>query len=508
VTATRLWLLRVVALMPGYWLLRDAATPFGLPHLAGVGVPYAGCVAALWLFPRRRLAGARASRRVALGLALLLLVLLAAWTATASGPSTRLVLLAATIAAAAALSAPVLLATIALALSLGGLELFLRARPDVLPYAVRLSLPLADRLACLFPTPGGCLRAEDLQTFPRDVAFAYKPHLDVEMKHREAGYWTLETDARGFVNRDESLYRSADAVVLGDSFMQGVLVDFEESFPQRLAARAGLRVLNLGVAGYDAYQYPLVLRAHGLAARPRVVIAALFGSNDWNARFPLYARFIAEHPEGDYLAFLDAQLRRGGAGTGTLLDLPARLYDGSYLVGAVRGILDPSRTGGAAETDYDEVMLGGRPVRVRLREALRLWRAIRPEGMIAAHQAGIEQLERSLTELRSMADGLGARLVVLYVPAMEEIYLPLLDPADAIWAGTPKAAVLEKLARVGAVIRERAGATELLDPTAPLQALAQRGEQLYWIHDPHWNRRGNAAVAEIVARYLGDAGIR
>jgi hypothetical protein len=438
-------------------------------------------------------------------LALLLGLLAIVWCATASSASTRLVLLAATIVAAGVLSTRILLSAVALVLVLGALELVLRARPDVLPYAVRLSLPLADRLTCFFPTPAGCLAAQDLQTFPRELAFIYKPRLDVVLKHREAGWWRLETDSQGFVNRDESLYRAADVVVLGDSFAQGVLVDFEESFPQRLAASRGLRVLNLAIAGYDAWQFPRVLRTYGLSARPRVIITTLFGSNDWNARFPLYERFLAAHPEGDYLGFLDDQLARSRAPTGGLLQLPERLWDASYLVGAVRGALDPAQTGGATETDYDVVTLGGKPVRVRLRDVLRLWRGMQPEALMAAHRLGIEQLERSLAELRGMAHELGARLVVLYVPGMDEIYLPLLDAADPIWGGTAKASVLDKLARVRAVTFERAG-SDLLDPTGPLQEAARRGEQLYWVHDPHWNRRGDAAVAAIVARHLAATG--
>jgi hypothetical protein len=507
VTAARLWLLRLIALAPGYWLIRDGSARSAFPISRWSAYLYVTGVAVLWLSPHRWVDRVRRSRGLAAALAVLLLGFVAVWTTTAGSVSTRLVLIGATIVGASALSPRVLLAAIALGLTITALEFFLRARPDVLPYAVRLSLPFADRLACLFPTPAGCLRAQDLQTFPRDVGFAYKPKLDVEMKHREAGYWRLETDSRGFVNRDESLYQAADAVVLGDSFMQGVLVDFEESFPQRLAARTALRVLNLGVAGYDAYQYPLVFRAHGLPAHPHVIIVGVFGSNDWNARFPLYARFLAEHPERDYLAFLDAQLAVTRART-DLLHLPEQLFGTSYLVGALRGILDPSRTGGAAETDYQEVTLAGRPVRARLREALRLWHAIQPEAMIEAHRLGIEQLERSLAELRTMAGEVGARLVVLYVPGMEEVYLPLLDPTDPVWGKIPKAAILEKFDRVRAVVVERCAPTELLDLTAPLQTVARRGEQLYWIHDPHWNRAGHAAVAGIVARYLSEVGAR
>lgn len=47
---------------------------------------------------------------------------------------------------------------------------------------------------------------------------------------------------------------------------------------------------------------------------------------------------------------------------------------------------------------------------------------------------------------------------------------------------------------------------ELIDLTAPLGEAARRGWGLYWIHDPRWNRRGNAAVATIVAHRLRHAG--
>jgi len=163
--------------------------------------------------------------------------------------------------------------------------------------AAALALPLTprQRLACFFRTPDGCLPADALQVFPPELGFAYKPNLNVILWHPEAGFWTLRTDPRGFSNTDPTLQDRADVVVLGDSFMQGVLVEPEESFPARLAAQTGRRVLNLGIPGWDAYQYPIALRQFGLRARPRVVVAGIFGTNDWNARFPLFADYSPWH---------------------------------------------------------------------------------------------------------------------------------------------------------------------------------------------------------------------
>jgi len=81
--------------------------------------------------------------------------------------------------------------------------------------------------------------------------------------------------------------------------------------------------------------------------------------------------------------------------------------------------------------------------------------------------------------------------------------VPLVAADSEFWGPTPKARVLEKFARLREVVTSRTRPEELLDLTEPLGEVARRGETLYWIHDPHWNRRGNTAVAEIVARHLG-----
>jgi hypothetical protein len=105
-------------------------------------------------------------------------------------------------------------------------------------------------------------------------------------------------------------------------------------------------------------------------------------------------------------------------------------------------------------------------------------------------------------ELRATAAAAGARLVIVYVPTMEEVYLPLVDPESPLWGPTPKDRVLDKFARLRGVVTSLARPGELVDLTKPLGHVARRGESLYWIHDPHWNRRGNAAVAKIVAHHI------
>lgn len=499
----RRWALRAFLLLPTYWVIRDTVRLHASDYVSLVVVPWAVLVLASWLLVGRLFD----PRQVRLRLVLAVVALVCAWGVLHVGRmATRVVLVPSLLAAAATVVPPLGLVTVALLATLGMLELVLRLRPALLPVDARLVLPVGprERLACFFRTPDGCLPADALQVFPPHLAFAYKPDLNVILWHPESGFWTLRTDTRGFANVDSTLHDRADVVVLGDSFMQGVLVEPEESFPARLAAATGQRVLNLGVPGWDALQYPIALRQYGLPARPRVVIAGIFGTNDWNARFPLFDRYRRAHPDADYRDFLEEQAReRRPPGAPGLFGLPERLYRRAYLPAAVGALLDPHHVGAAAGRDYDELTLAGQPVRLRLSDSLRLWRAIDPDRLQEEHRLGIEQLGRSVAELRALAAEAGARLVVLYVPTMEEVYLPLVAAGSEIWGPTPKERVLEKFARLRAVVTSLARPAELLDLTEPLGEVARRGDGLYWIHDPHWNRRGNAAVARIVARRLG-----
>jgi hypothetical protein len=497
----RRWALRAILLLPAYWVLRDTVRLNASDYVSLVVVPWAVLLVASWLLGRRILDQQESRLR----LVLTVITLVCGWGVLQTGRmATRVILVPALVGAAPTVAPPLGLAAGALLLAAGVLEAALRLNPAMLPVEARQALPLdtRQRLACFFRTPEGCLPADALQNFPPDLAFVYKPDLNVVLWHPESGSWTLRTDDRGFPNTDSSLLERADVVVLGDSFMQGVLVEPEESFPARLAAQTRRRVLNLGVAGWDAYQYPIALRQYGLRAKPRVVVVGIFGTNDWNARFPRYAEARRERGLKDYREFLEAQAReRRAMGTPGVFGLPERLYRRAFLPSALGALLDPSRQGVAGQ-HYEELMLAGQPVRLRLADALRLWRAIDPERLVAEHRAGVEQLGRSIEELRSTAAAAGARLVIVYVPTMEEVYLPLVDAESPLWGPTPKDGVLEKFKRLRAVVTSLARPQELLDLTEPLGSLARRGENLYWIHDPHWNRRGNAAVATIVAHHL------
>jgi hypothetical protein len=498
----RRWALRAILLLPAYWVLRDTVRLNASDYVSLVVVPWVVLVLASWVLAGRLLDPGERHLRLVLAVATGVCM----WGVLQTGRmATRLVLLPALAAGTAIVVPPLAGALAGAGITLVAAEVVLRLRPGLLPVEARRALPVGahGRLACLFRTPDGCLAADAVLDFPTDLGFAYKPNLNLVQWDPESGFWTLRTDKQGFPNSDPTLHDSADVVVLGDGYAQGVLVEPDESFPARLAALTRRRVLNLGVRGWDAYQYPLAFQQYGLGARPRVVIAALSGTRAWNARSARWAEYRAEHPDADYRDFLAAEdggRRRPGA-SGTF-GLPERLYRRAYLPAALETLLAPPQAGATPARDFDELMVAGQPLRLRLAEAIDYWHAVDPARLMEDHEAGIGQLRRSVAELRALAHGAGARLVVLYVPTMEEVYLPLLGDESLLWRPTPKAKILDTLAQLRAVVTSLAAPEELLDLTAPLAQRARLGQSLYWIHDAHWNRRGNAAVATIVANHL------
>jgi len=98
---------------------------------------------------------------------------------------------------------------------------------------------------------------------PGSVRFANR-EFDTELRINAAG-----------LRDDEASLVAPDLIVLGDSFALGWGVGQEQSFPQRLEALTGLKVLNAGVPSYGTAREILLLRSLDLS-RVRAVIVQYF----------------------------------------------------------------------------------------------------------------------------------------------------------------------------------------------------------------------------------------
>jgi hypothetical protein len=90
--------------------------------------------------------------------------------------------------------------------------------------------------------------------------------------------WDVTYDHNGFRNMSD--LESADMVVIGDSFVEGLTVPNPLLTTSLLAELQGQVVANLGQSAYGPQQELVVLKRYGLPLRPRTVIWMFFEGND------------------------------------------------------------------------------------------------------------------------------------------------------------------------------------------------------------------------------------
>jgi lysophospholipase L1-like esterase len=342
----------------------------------------------------------------------------------------------------------------------------------------------------------------------------------------------VRTDAEGFRNDTPPGY--ADVAALGDSFTDALTLPVELAWPARLELRSGLGVRNYGVAGFGPQQELRVLEDRVLPRRPRVVVVAFFAGND----IPGAALF-------------DEFEKSGGAGSFGVAGWPFKRvvarFDRSYAFLLVQHLL--GRDVHAAGFDEDvsagrrfdaafsgedpaapalerpsfdrgmfAVPVAGRTLRFALMppylNLLNLGRAD-----LEAHR-GWALTRASLLEMKAACGDAGARLVVMFIPAKSQVYLPLLERAfapgdlrralafslpDDPWGVDVPRLLRNRLAQneLMASFCRREG-IELLDLTPDLAAVATQGVNVYFPDDSHWNARGHQVAAERLARFLAE----
>jgi hypothetical protein len=168
------------------------------------------------------------------------------------------------------------LTTVALTLTLGGLELV---------SAVGL-VDFRTVLALGGPDP----RENADNALDPELIHIHKPYLkragatrgDIALALHLAGTplypYDVACDKNGFRNaRDLS---TAEVVVLGDSFVEGGLVATGDLMTTTLARLLGCTVANLGQSAYGPQQELAVLKRFGTSLRPRLCVWTFYGGND------------------------------------------------------------------------------------------------------------------------------------------------------------------------------------------------------------------------------------
>ena len=181
----------------------------------------------------------------------------------------------------------------------------------------------------------------------------------------------LRTNELGFRDDKAEVPRKAPGeyriAVLGDSFTVSAGVDYDRIFTS-LVQKAlrerhpEVRVMNLGVAGYNVVQYEMVLNEVALGLKPDLIVVALFPTNDfmddtlddnrrrafggaplpdpgWFQDLYVYRAYLGR-AEAKAQSLL-AQLRSRAAGSGPAPDPMVAAWDEN--IGALQRIADAAR---------------------------------------------------------------------------------------------------------------------------------------------------------------------
>ena len=362
----------------------------------------------------------------------------------------------------------------------------------------------------------------------QSLGFRLAPNQNIELRHREIKARTF-TDSNGFTNTDDTLYTQADIVTLGDSFTQGLLVDYQLSWPRQLADLTGLRVLNLGQSGWSPAQYKLVLKRYGVKARPKTIIVGVY-ANDMSYSYYNFQDYLVRNPNiSGYQEYLRVSQRTQ---TFQVWQYPDPLYP-NWLSVVSRNMLVPISwvlpfSAATFELIIDQVAvqppdysvqfkLGGKKIRMNYRLPITHGGIFRKmpwsREQYEFGPSHFFRLHKDFGAIIRYAAASGSKIYLVYIPSPGEVYLPLLREATDLNVWAQSAAAESTFIGSGssddyATMQTFASLsdTALYDATPYLQEKARAGEQLKLEWDLHASPLGHTRIAEFVQSIMTEQG--
>lgn len=298
---------------------------------------------------------------------------------------------------------------------------------------------------------------------------------------------TYRTDRHGFRNAPEAAERSADVLVLGDSFAEGAAIEQERRWVDLLETRFGRRPYTLGIPGASPWGalMNLKLELGRLRFPPGTpLIWMLYAGNDLDE---LYYPELDPVPAGPARqAWVRFQSFRRRSPVRWLAERLALAW------GLAEREVAPVRWDIGSQAG---VLFSGPQLTAVRRGA--------PEVLAHPHYPDLARvLEETVRTAREA--GLVPHLVL--APAKEQVYawaLPGETGLDALAAGSGFAQVIaDHAAKLGVPFLDLGPAFVRVGR----ELVEGDGSLLYFGDDTHWNEAGNALAAELVAPLLTGPG--
>ena len=285
----------------------------------------------------------------------------------------------------------------------------------------------------------------------------------------------VQFDSRGFRNDHE--IEKAAMVVLGDSFIEGILVSQPDLVSSKLRDNLHVEVTNLGQSGYGPQQELAVLRRFGLKLTPKVVLWFFFEGNDL-LDVPRYERFKRD--------WEDIARKRNSFSERSFTRNVLFTLEG-FTAGRKSDDLEARRRsckfsrGPGVETLYFAYLAN----------------ALSNEDLVS-----LDKAQNDFLQAQKLSKDIGAQLLLIYVPTKLRVYANYCEcPAD----GLVKSAELNDLPQKMEAWSKVRGVS-YLDLTPALRERAARGELVYFTDDGHWNANGHLVAAGTITKYLESRG--
>lgn len=309
------------------------------------------------------------------------------------------------------------------------------------------------------------------------LGWKHRPDLSTTINTGERTV-TLYTDHRGFrVGRDGAVESERSVLVLGDSFMAALQVEYEESLPglmqTELSAMAGgpVAVRNTGVGGWDPPHYLIKARQELSREVPELVLVAVYLGNDVVERGMDHFEPRVPFPRPRFSIPTGLSFRAWGEAFAAPTDF--RLRQVSHLYVLLRSQL------------------------VELRMKMGLSSIYFPQEYLAseAESPRWDVTSTILREIQAEADAHGVPVLFVFIPAHFQVLQGELSRhVNAFSLDTLEIRIDQPNDLLGDRLRSKG--LEILDPLPALRAAADRGKVPYGSVDSHFNEVGHQVTWE------------
>lgn len=301
-------------------------------------------------------------------------------------------------------------------------------------------------------------------TYDPVVGSKLRPNYEINLEIGDGTSYNVKTVDLGFENigfRDDGIDGDVYGVTLGDSFTFGEGVNMSDTWTEILERETGRDFVNMGVSGHGTEHELRFLREYGSKLEPEVIIV-MFHENDFGNNHGLIttqAQGVRNFLRENFVTYEVLKFVLGNK------DLP---------------------------TNQDAIVYKDENFEF---DFFPRWWWKKSDSESEITKFGEDVTEKDFSEMKRIADSVGAEILVVTVPPKENIYSHLIaDRVDITEydLGYPTRRALE-ICNIVEI--------DCLDLTP---VLIEKGsdEQLYFRVDGHLNERGNEVAAEAILEFL------